>query len=104
MNRKLNLPCCFCKQRKNCQESFLCSKAFGMRVILSLVAGVGLVVVMNYTFPHVFSVVSPDSYSVTGHPMDEYEASQTAGSKRVDNGEPAAVESTPTSNSVAHDS
>lgn len=70
MNRKLSLPCCFCKKRKDCFTSFLCSKAFGLRIALSLIAAVALVVVMQQIFPHVFSTMSPDSYSVTGHPMD----------------------------------
>ncbi len=70
MNRKFSLPCCFCKKRNNCFTSFLCSKAFGLRIGLSLVAAAALVLMMQQIFPHVFSTMSPDSYSVTGHPMD----------------------------------
>ena len=106
MNRKLSLPCALCSKSKDCSESFLCSTAFGIRIGLSLVAAAGLVVAMSVVYPKVFSTLSPDSYSVTGHPMDRVDITEgSAGSPaRAAGGEPAGLKKVPVEGLSARDS
>ncbi|MDZ7750233.1 MAG: hypothetical protein U5S82_00945 [Gammaproteobacteria bacterium] len=104
MNRKFSLPCCFCNKRKNCITSFLCSKAFGLRIGLSLVAAVALVIMMQQIFPHLFSSTSPDSYSVTGHPMDRLAEEKRRASDAADHATPPAADKATGSVNPDHDS
>ena len=104
MNRKFSLPCCFCKKRNNCFTSFLCSKAFGLRIGLSLVAAAALVVMMQQVFPHLFSTMSPDSYSVTGHPMDRLAEEGREASDGMDREAPLKADEGTAPGAPAHDS
>ncbi len=104
MNRKFSLPCCFCKKRNNCFTSFLCSKAFGLRIALSLVAAAALVIMMQQVFPHLFSTMSPDSYSVTGHPMDRLTEEGRGAPEGTDRVAPLRVDEGAVPGAPAHDS
>lgn len=45
--KRTSIPCCFCKNCKKCQESFLCSKAFGIRLVVTVVAAVAIAVTLE---------------------------------------------------------
>ena len=46
--KRTSIPCCFCKNCKKCEESFLCSKAFGIRILVTVLAAVAIAVTLEY--------------------------------------------------------